>query len=170
MQSNNISINLYMTINNKPTIVGLILLCLYIIQFVFKLEWYWLLNLQQEEMYKRWSGLVLALLITFQWGLTLTRVVKKLRAYTLKMITIHKWLGALSPLVFYVHSMSMGYGYLLLMSYLFLSNALLGYINLDVIKNKSDWVFKSWMIVHVAFSIVITILMFLHIGVVFYYK
>lgn len=159
-----------MIINNKPTIIGLVLLGLYIIQFVFKLEWHWLLNLQQDEMYKRWSGLALALLITFQWVLTLTRVIKKLKKHALKMTAIHKWLGALSPLFFYVHSMNMGYGYLLLLSYLFLSNAFLGYINLDVIKNKSDWIFKSWMIIHVAFSIVITILMFLHIGVVFYYK
>lgn len=159
-----------MTINNKPTIIGLVLLCLYIIQFVFKLEWHWLLNLQQDEIYKRWSGLALALLITFQWLLTLTGVIKKLRKHALKMTASHKWLGALSPLFFYAHSMSMGYGYLLLLSYLFLSNAFLGYINLDVIKNKSDWIFKSWMIVHVACSIVITILMFLHIGFVFYYK
>ncbi|MEP1487388.1 MAG: hypothetical protein ABJL44_02205 [Algibacter sp.] len=159
-----------MTINNKSTIVGLVLLCLYVVQFVFKLEWHWLFNLQQEEMYKRWSGLALALLIAFQWILTLTRVVKKLRKHSLKMTAIHKWLGALSPLFFYVHSINMGYGYLLLLSYLFLSNALIGYINLDVIKNKSDWIFKSWMIIHVAFSILITTLMFLHIGVVFYYK
>lgn len=159
-----------MTINNKPTIIGLVLLSLFVIQFVFKLEWHWLLSLQQEEIYKRWSGLVLASLITLQWLLTLTRVVKKLRKHALKMTSIHKWLGAVSPLVFYVHSMSMGYGYLLLLSYLFFSNALLGFINLDVIKNKSDWIFKSWMIIHVAFSIIITVLMFLHIGVVFYYK
>lgn len=159
-----------MTINNKPTIIGLLLLSLFVIQFVFKLEWHWLLSLQQEEIYKRWSGLILASLITLQWLLTLTRVVKKLRKHALKMTSIHKWLGAVSPLVFYVHSMSMGYGYLLLLSYLFFSNALLGFINLDVIKNKSDWIFKSWMIIHVAFSIIITVLMFLHIGVVFYYK
>lgn len=159
-----------MTINNKPTIIGLVLLSLFVIQFVFKLEWHWLLSLQQEEIYKRWSGLVLASLITLQWLLTLTRVVNKLRKHALKMTSIHKWLGAVSPLVFYVHSMSMGYGYLLLLSYLFFSNALLGFINLDVIKNKSDWIFKSWMIIHVAFSIIITVLMFLHIGVVFYYK
>jgi sulfoxide reductase heme-binding subunit YedZ len=159
-----------MTFNSKSTIIGLVLLCLYVIQFVFKLEWHWLFDLQQEEMYKRWSGLALALLITFQWILTLTRVVKKLRKYAFKMTAIHKWLGALSPLFFYVHSMGMGYGYLLLLSYLFLANVLLGCINLDVIKNKSDWVFKSWMIMHVVFSIIITTLMFLHIGVVFYYK
>ena len=159
-----------MRINNKSTILGVVLLLFYFVQFFLEIQWSVLQDLQSEEMYKRWSGLAVALVITFQWVLTLTRVVKKWKKYALKMTDIHKWLGALSPLFFYMHSMNIGYGYLLLLSYLFLANALLGYINLDVIKNNSDWVFKGWMILHVAFSILITTLMFFHIGVVFYYK
>ena len=155
---------------SKSTIVGLIFLVLYVIQFVFEIEWNWLELLQQKEMYKRWSGLVLALFIAFQWLLTVTRVQKKLRTYALKMNNLHKWVGAISPLFFYAHCTKLGYGYLLLLSYIFLANTFLGYINLDVIKNKSEFVFKTWMITHVAFSIIITILMFFHIGVVFYYK
>tara|TARA_R110002050_G_scaffold275455_1_gene420197 strand:- start:7430 stop:7903 length:474 start_codon:yes stop_codon:yes gene_type:complete len=155
---------------SKSTIFGLVLLFLFFVQFFFKLEWVWLFELQQEEMYKRWSGLGLALLITFQWVLSITKVVKKLRKNSIKMTAIHKWLGALSPLFFYVHSMGLGYGYLALLAYVFFTNALIGYINLDVIKNNSDLLFKGWMIFHVSFSIIITVLMFFHIGVVFYYK
>ena len=156
--------------NNKSTILGLILLFFYFLQFFLNVEWEWLEQLQQDEMYKRWSGLGLGLLILFQWVLTLTRVIKKFRTQANKMALIHKWIGALSPLVFFIHSTSMGYGYLLLLSYVFFSNALLGYLNLDVIKNNSDWLFKGWMIMHVALSITITIVMFFHIGMVFYYK
>lgn len=159
-----------MKINNKSTILGLVLLLLFFLQFFLKLEWNWLFELQQQEMYKRWSGLGLAVFITFQWVLTLTRVIKKFRKYAIKMNLIHKWLGAISPLFFYIHSMGLGYGYLLLLSYIFFTNALLGYLNLDVIKNNSDLLFKGWMIFHVAFSIVITIMMFFHISMVFYYK
>ncbi len=83
---------------------------------------------------------------------------------------MHKWAGALSPLLFYLHSMGLGYGYLALLAYLFLTNTLLGYINLDLIKNEKEWLFKGWMIAHVAFSAVITILVFFHVGTVFYYK
>ncbi len=86
------------------------------------------------------------------------------------MQNIHKWLGAISPLFFYVHSVNLGYGYLLLLSCVFFSNALLGYINLDVIKNNGDALFKGWMISHVALSLIITILLFFHITMVFYYK
>lgn len=155
---------------NKSTIVGLVLLFAFFLQFFLKLEWNWLLLLQQEEMFKRWSGLFLALFIVFQWMLSLVRVIKKWRKYNTTIQAIHKWLGALSPLFFYIHSMGLGYGYLMLLGYIFLSNALLGYINLDVIKNKGDVVFKGWMISHVALSLVITILMFFHITMVFYYK
>ncbi len=156
--------------NNKSTIVGLILLIVFFLQFFFKLEWDWLFQLQEQQMYKRWSGLALALFIVFQWVLTGTRVIKKFRKYAMSMQTIHKWLGAVSPLLFYIHSAQLGYGYLLLLSYIFFSNTLLGYLNLDVIKNNSEALFKGWMIAHVALSIIVTIMMVFHITMVFYYK
>lgn len=156
--------------NNKSTIIGLIFLCVYLLQFFFNLEWSWLLQLQQEEMFKRWSGLLLAVFIVFQWALSLVRVIKNLRKYNTLIQNIHKWLGAFSPLFFYIHSVNLGYGYLLMLSCVFFLNALLGYINLDVIKNNGDALFKGWMISHVALSLIITILMLFHITMVFYYK
>ena len=150
--------------------IGLLLLILFFVQFFIKLEWIWLQDLQQQEMYKRWSGLGLASFIVFQWLLTLTRVVKKWWKLSLKMTSIHKWVGAFSPVLFYIHSMGMGYGYLALLSYIFFVNMAIGQLNLDVIKNDNELLFKGWMISHVAFSIIITVLMFFHIGVVFYYK
>ncbi|OEK08190.1 hypothetical protein A8C32_01630 [Flavivirga aquatica] len=159
-----------MVINNKSTWVGVVLLSAFFLQFFFKLEWEWLLDLQQQEMYKRWSGLALALFLVFQWLLTATRVIKKLRKYAMLVLNLHKWLGALSPLFFYIHSVSLGYGYLLLLSYVFFSNTLLGYFNLDVIKSNSDLLFKGWMITHVALSVIVTIMMVFHIIMVFYYK
>jgi hypothetical protein len=154
----------------KSTCIGLVLFSLFFIQFFLDLKWGWLFNMQQDEIYKRWSGLALALFIVFQWMLTFSRVIKKLKKHSIKITELHKWLGALSPLFFYVHSMSMGYGYLALLAYVFLANTLIGYFNLDVIKSTSETLFKGWMIAHVAFSIIVTILMVFHIGVVFYYK
>ncbi len=155
---------------NKSTIIGLVFLIAYFVQFFLKIEWNWLLEIQQQEMFKRWSGLFLALFIVFQWMFSLTRSVKGLRKYNLTMQNAHKWLGAISPLFFYVHSMHLGYGYLLLLTYIFFFNTLLGYINLDVIKNDGEWLFKGWMITHVALSLIITILLLFHITMVFYYK
>lgn len=154
----------------NPTVLGLILLCLYLLQYIFNWHWVWLQNLQLDQMYKRWSGLALALLIVFQWVLTFSRIIKKMRKHAVKMALIHKWIGALSPLFFYFHSIELGYGYLLLLSYIFFSNTLIGYFNLDVIKNNSELLFKGWMITHVALSLVITIMMVFHVSMVFYYK
>ncbi|WP_299432123.1 resistance to Congo red protein [uncultured Maribacter sp.] len=156
--------------NNNSTILGLVLLSVFFVFYFGNIEWVWLQELQQQENYKRWSGLGVALFIIFQWLLTFTRVIKRFRQNAIKMITIHKWLGAMSPLLFYIHSVKLGYGYIALMSYLFFANALLGYINLDVIKSKGEILFKGWMIFHVAFSIIISILMCFHIVMVFYYK
>lgn len=159
-----------MKTTHKSTILGLILLLLFFVQFFLKIEWHWLLDLQQEQLYRRWSGLGLAIFIIFQWFLTFIRIIKKLRKHAIKMQFIHKWIGAVSPILFYIHSINLGYGYLLLLSYIFFTNTLLGYLNLDVIKNKSMLLFKGWMISHVAFSIIVTIMMLLHITIVFYYK
>ncbi len=156
--------------NNKSTLLGLALFLAFLVQLVLKLEWHWLYELQQGEMYKRWSGLVLAIFIAFQWVLSLTRTVKKWRSYAVQMQRIHKWIGALSPLFFYIHCMELGYGYLALLSYIFIANTLLGYFNLDVIKNNSEFLFKGWMISHVALSLIVTLLMVFHIVMVFYYK
>lgn len=155
---------------NKLTSIGLLLLFLYVIQFVLGLKWEWLFNLQQDEMYKRWSGLGLAIFILMQWLLTFSRTIKNLRKYSIKVTNFHKWIGAFSPLFFYIHSMSFGYGYLMLLTYIFLVNTFIGYFNLDVIKSTNETLFKGWMITHVAFSIVITMLLFFHISMVFYYK
>ena len=156
--------------NTKSTTIGLILLFLFFLQFILDLKWEWLYKLQQEEMFKRWSGFGLGIFILFQWLLTFSRVIQKFRKYSLKVTQLHKWIGALSPLLFYFHSMELGYGYTALLAYIFMINTLLGYFNLDVIKSANEVLFKGWMIVHVAFSIIVTLLMVFHIGVVFYYK
>lgn len=156
--------------NTKSTTIGLLLLFLFLFQFALNLRWEWLYDLQQEEMFKRWSGFGLGLFILFQWLLTFSRVIKKFKKYSFKITNLHKWIGAISPLFFYIHSMELGYGYLTLLAYVFLINTLIGYFNLDVIKSTNETLFKGWMIIHVAFSIIVTILMVFHIAVVFYYK
>ncbi|WP_010523428.1 hypothetical protein [Aquimarina agarivorans] len=151
--------------------IGIFLFVLYIVQYFLPVKWMWLYELQEHnQMYKRWSGLAVFLLIVFQWVLTISRVWKRLWKYSVKLTTIHKWIGAFSPILFYVHVMEFGYGYLALLSYLFFTNMLLGVVNLDIIKSKKNWVFQSWMITHVAFSIIITFVSLFHIGVVFYYE
>jgi hypothetical protein len=157
--------------NNKYiTVIGLLLFSLYVLQEALSIKWDSLEFLQTQENYKRWSGLAVGLFILFQWLLTFSRIIPKFREKSVTINEIHKWIGVLSPILLYIHSTQFGFGYLALFSYLFLGNMLLGTINLDVLKSTKTWLFKSWMITHVSFSMIITFLMFFHIGVVFYYK
>jgi len=156
--------------NSYITAIGLILFSAYLLQEIFQLKFEALELLQAKEIFKRWSGLGLGLFIAFQWLLTFSRIIPRFRAKAQSINELHKWIGILSPLLLYVHSTHFGFGYLMLFSYLFLGNMLIGTINLDVLKSSKEWLFKGWMIVHVGLSMTITLLLFLHIGIVFYYK
>lgn len=150
--------------------IGLLLIFGYLIQETFNLKVESLEILQTQENYKRWSGLVIGVFILFQWLLTFSRIIPKFRTKSGVINDLHKLIGAISPVLLYAHSTKFGYGYLAFFSYIFLTNMLIGTINLDVLKSTKEWLFKSWMIVHVALSMCITFLLFFHIAVVFYYK
>lgn len=150
--------------------IGILLLVLYILQDLFNWQWEWMYNLQLNQGYKRWSGVFVMTFILFQWLLTLTRIIPKLRKRSILFTSLHKKIGALSPLFFYIHAMEFGYGYLLILSIIFFTNMILGTVNLDLIKSHKNWIFQSWMIIHVALSVIITFMMFFHVGVVFYYE
>lgn len=151
-------------------IVGLVLFTLFLLQDFIELRWTWLFEAQKEQMFKRWTGLALSVFIAFQWVLTLVRVVPSWSSKIMLFTKIHKWLGAITPAAYYVHSMEFGYAYLLFLSLCFFGNFLLGMLNMDVIKSKAQWYFQGWMILHVSCSLIVSLLLFYHVYVVFYYK
>ena len=148
---------------------GVILFSGYLLQGVLNLQWKYLANLQLDESFKRWSGSALFVFIAMQWLLTLFRI-KKWDSIALKAMKIHRWMGAVSPLVFYVHSMELGFGFLLILSITFFANVLLGFFHVTIIKVKANWYLQAWMIFHVAFSLFISMLAIYHIWIVFYYQ
>lgn len=150
--------------------IGTTLFILFVLQDIIPLKIAFIESLQEDQMYRRWSGLFLSLFILFQWSLSLVRVVPKWEDRSLSYYTIHTWLGAFTPLFFYVHSTKLGYQFLFLLSLTFLVNFLLGMFNLDVLKSKKQWYFQGWMITHVALSIFISLLTVYHIWIVFYYE
>lgn len=151
-------------------ITGGVLFTLFVAQDALGWKWDYLVQLQDDQMYRRWSGLVLSLVILFQWTLSLVRSRPKWEELSLKFYNIHNWLGAFTPLLFYVHSAKLGFAYLFVLSITFFGNFLLGMFNLEVIKNKSQVIFQGWMILHVACSLFVTFLTIYHVWVVFYYE
>lgn len=155
---------------NSYLYIGMCLFLAYCGQEILDLRWEYLHALQREESFKRWSGLLLFIYIGLQWSLTIFRIKKNWEAYASFVMSMHKWMGAFSPLVFYFHSMETGYAYLFVLSITFLLNVLIGFIHTDTIKTKAYWYFQAWMIAHVAFSFLISTIVFYHIWIVFYYN
>lgn len=155
--------------NKGYLITGLVFFIVYILQEVLNIRWQYLHALQLEETFKRWSGLCLFIFIALQWSLTIFRVKKTWEPYSPAIMEVHKWMGAFSPVVFYIHSMEFGFAYLFVLSITFFSNVLLGFVHVDVIRTKAYWYFQGWMVAHVAFSLIITLLVLYHIWIVFYY-
>jgi methionine sulfoxide reductase heme-binding subunit len=149
--------------------IGLFLFFCYLIQGVFDLRWNYLWQLQLNESFKRWSGAGLFIFIAMQWLLTLFRV-RKWEATAMKAMKVHRWMGAFSPLVFYIHSMEAGFGYLMMLTFTFFANMLLGFFHVTVVKVKANWYLQGWMIFHVAFSLFVSMLAIYHIWIVFYYQ
>ena len=150
--------------------VGILLFIVYLVQEIFSLKFNFLEELQANESYRRWSGLLVLLIIAYQWVLTFVRI-KITNPFALeRFYTIHTWLGAFTPLFFYIHTTKPGFAYLLFLTLAFYANFLLGMFNLDVIKTRAQWYFQLWMILHVSFSFIITSVTFYHIWIVFYYN
>ena len=151
--------------------IGLLLFEGYLLQYYLHLRWEVLGNLQQLSWYKLSSGTLLLLLILVQWHFSKVRANPKTSAQkSILHYNLHNWLGALSPLVFYLHTIVPGYAYLLVLSILFLGNFMLGILNNYLLPVQGRWYHNGWMVLHVSISCLITTLVLVHIVVVFYYE
>jgi methionine sulfoxide reductase heme-binding subunit len=150
---------------------GLALFAAYMLQHALGLHWQALVALQQEQLYRIGSGLLLLLLILFQWYFSRIKANPKISVE--KSIThqnLHKWMGALSPVIFYLHAASPGFAYLFVLTFLFFSNLLLGLFNYEALPLKKQWFFQLWMIMHISISCLITSLILVHVAVVVYFE
>ena len=159
--------------------IGFVLLFCFIMQEAFNLRWLWLQDLQQNQSYKRWSGLFLLLYLCGQWYFPLQKIQNK-RNETKKTQERHYEWGCFAPAVFYIHSMKLGFGYLFLLSFVYLGNVLVGLFNRKIVNillaafadnripigNYSYY----WVISHIVLSVLTIVLVLYHIGIVFYYQ
>ncbi|MEM7050805.1 MAG: hypothetical protein AAF604_14150 [Acidobacteriota bacterium] len=149
--------------------VGVSLLAAYLLQALLGLEWTWLAERQVEQNFRRWTGVVLLIYLGHQWLLSLSRVMGWAKLAK-KGYQHHKILGLAAPVVFYLHSIHLGYGYLLLLSTVYLANMLVGYVHPISLGIKPKLYAFPWMVAHVALSVLITVVVAYHIWFVFYYE
>lgn len=78
--------------------------------------------------------------------------------------------GGLAPLLFYVHSIQIGYGYLAVLSWIFLCNMLVGVASPVGINIRSRSYAASWVTIHVMLAILTVVLGLFHGYIALYYK
>lgn len=155
---------------NAPSlIVGAILLALYLLQAAVGWEWDWLARLQEIELFKRWSGGVLLAYLLHQWWLSLGRS-RGWARLAKKSYWLHQWMGVLSPAFFYAHSMRLGYGFLLLLSTVYLGNVVIGLSHRAVNQLELRRLGTPWMILHITASLLVSILALYHVWIVVWYE
>tara|TARA_B110000037_G_scaffold222985_1_gene301086 strand:- start:1598 stop:2065 length:468 start_codon:yes stop_codon:yes gene_type:complete len=151
--------------------ISFILFIMYFLQYFFSIKLFFLENLQSIELYKRWSGFILLVLILSQWVLSVLRINNYFNPQRKKLfLNIHKWVGVIMPLFLFFHSTEIGYGVLMLLSFVFYINIVIAIINTEDNFIKYPKVFNVWLILHIFFSVALLSFSLIHVWLVFYYN
>ena len=76
----------------------------------------------------------------------------------------------LAPVLFYIHSVQIGYGYLAILGWLFLGSILIGIANPVGIRIRNRYYRVSWVTIHVMLAVLTVVLGLFHAYIAFYYK
>lgn len=147
---------------NKFRTIGFVFFLIYFGQWFVPWDKAGFVEMQEEDRYKLITGSLLFLLILSQWLLTYARVILELdRSKIQSLNNMHKYIGVFSPLFYFVHSCNPGYGLLLVLTIIFMTNHLWASIQ----GNSHFWIgFSSiWILVHIFLSVMILIISIYHI-------
>ena len=148
-------------------LLAALLLLAYIIQDAAGLRWEWFAQLQTIDLYKYISGACLLIYIAWQWHIFLARQ----RGVKIQgLLALHQRSGAFAPILFYLHSAQVGYGYLAVLSWIFFANIIVGVASPLGLKIRSKTYTASWVILHVLLAALTFILAVFHAYIAFYYK
>ncbi|MEE9156991.1 MAG: cyclic nucleotide-binding domain-containing protein [Gammaproteobacteria bacterium] len=125
--------------------------------------------LQESDVYRFTTGSLLIALIGYQWYLPYLRLTSKL---TQTATQWHGYSGVLAPLLLYLHSVSLGFAYTFVLSFLFVLNSMIGAVDKTLIRNfeQRERFLRIWLLVHVPASCLITVLALIHLVYALAYK
>ena len=107
-------------------------------------EW---LAVQQTELFRNVSGVVLFGLMLSQWGLSVGRLVYRASGPRWeRWVSVHQLVALTLPIALCVHSLALGYGLLAVLPVLFLTALVLG------LRLVGETVMKPWLPMHLVFS------------------
>lgn len=165
----NQSATLKLDTNQTYLLLGMTMLALFSAQLLLELRWEWLAQLQEGEVYRQFTGYLLLAYMLLQSRLGLKRVRNQARNLA-KEFDTHKIQGILGPVVFYIHSIEVGYAYQMVLAFVFLGNCIIGYFSPHTIQWRSKVYLLSWTITHISLAIMCMVLMIFHIFVVYNYS
>ncbi|MGD8595343.1 MAG: hypothetical protein PVF82_21125 [Gammaproteobacteria bacterium] len=124
--------------------------------------------LQQNELYKQFTGFALLVYVLCQWRLARLRMGGEKIDHK-RELNLHIWFGVFTPLALYVHSSQLGYGYQVLLAGVFLLNVLLGLCSPKFLKIRHRQYVVVWLVVHSGIAILVPVLLMYHIYVIYFY-
>lgn len=143
--------------------LGAVLLAAYIAQGWLRLEWPVLATLQHDARYKVASGSLLAAYLLYQALMARRRIYDPVG-----VVARHKLAGALAPALLYLHASRFAYGYLLLLSSVFLGTVALGLLHRSVLRSRP--LFTWWFILHLVTSSCLVVLSGYHAVIALAYE
>jgi len=153
--------------NDKISIYGLIVIFIVLLVAIMNVEIKSLMPLQQNEVYKQITGLLLFGFISYQWYFAFSRR-SKYSSVKKKLFT-HKSIGLLMPLFLFIHTVQYGFAYQTLIWGFFIAHCTVGFLNPDFLRIKRPALRSYWFILHISLSIMVSGLLFYHLYVVYYY-
>jgi len=158
--------HIYQKIDNI-TILATVALCAYVLIASSSIGQQLNQHYQSGVVYRQVTGLVVFALFMYQWYLGVSRI----SAVNKKLIQErHKSVGLLLPVVLFIHTVSMGYGYQVVLVVSFIFIVLSGLYNPGRLKLKNPNFYKIWFLSHVALSSGVLVLLLFHLYVVYFYN
>ena len=113
------------------------------------------------------SGSALLLFLALQWWMPWKRIARA-EVDEARALLWHRRLGAFSPLLLLLHGSSLGAGLLGLITFLFLTNALIGVADRSIISSASGQsaYLRWWLVPHISIAILVTAFSLLHLWVI----
>jgi hypothetical protein len=145
-----------------------LLLLAFLAQYWRRLDWGVLSEWQTLTSYKLGTGILLATFVAAQWFLAVCRW----QRWTHLARPVYRWhqrLGSLAALFLFAHSTALGFGYILVLSLVYLANAALGVASPQAFSAVKRYQ-TPWMAMHVALSLLLLVLMLYHAWTALYFE
>ena len=150
-------------------IATLSLCTLYILQSTLDWGLSAVIALQQIDAYRFTTGSLLIAFIGYQWYMPYLRLTRRLAVTATQR---HSYLGMIAPILLYLHSVSTGFAYTVVLSSLFVFNAMVGAVDKTLIRNleRRQRFHRLRLLAHIPSSCLITVLALIHMVYALAYK